>query len=584
MTKFLKRSFQILIGLIAIIVIAMIAIINFVNPNQFKDTIEKEVLAKTGLVLTVQGPIQWRWFPMLSLEFNNIAIQNLPPFSGQLLSAKAIQAECELRPVFLGKIALAVNIKGLDLALVRNAKGQANWENLSQQAANKTIDPKPINTTPAAQNATKTSRLSITLNSLKIQEGKITFNDPSKNTQYLLHHVNLSVDHLFKGLIGLASPLFLNFELASNNEILANIFFNTEWTLKKENEQVNLQKIALKFKLPDGTTNLIAGDANIQDFSKAPIIKANLLGNALQFGKIKIDKITTVIAAQAGIINFAPIDIHIANSLQKVTLKLDTRGSTPKIYLTQEAYDFEINDWLALMGKKDKLSGKTRLTMNLSATGADLQALQNSLSGQADIEMRNGKFHGIDLLTLLKNVQSNIQTLSDAMSDNLKSNWLPGVSAELAKWKIDPNVNAFTPFDSAKATAIISNGVINNPHLAINHTEYAVSGAGTINPSANTIQYQTRLQFKNNASPATSKVGIFLAQTPLLIQIEGRLDDPQIRTDLKNYTEQFIRLKSKEAIEKAVNKTIDKALDKVKGNEAIRDTVQKALGNILNTQ
>lgn len=574
MTKFLKRIFQILIVLIVIIVIAIIGVVNFVNPNQFKDTIEKEVLAKTGLVLAVEGPIQWRWVPMLSLEFNNIAIQNLPPFSGQLLSAKAIQAECQLLPVFLGKIALTVNVKGLDLALSRNAKGQANWENLN---------PSKANTTSAATDTTKTSFLSITLNSLKIQEGKIAFHDLSKNNQYVLNHVNFSVDNLFKSLIGVTTPLFLNFDLASNNDTLASIFFNTDWALKKEKEHLNLQKIALKFKLPDGTTNLITGDADIQGFSKAAIIKANFQGNALQFGNIKIDKITTIVAAQEGIINFAPIDIQIAKSQQNATLKLDIRGNTPKIYFTQKASDFEINDLLTRFGKKDKLSGQTHLSMNLSAIGSNLQELQNSLSGKADIEINNGKLHGIDLLHLLKNIQSNLQALSDAMSQNLKSNWMSGVNDELTKWKTDPNSNASTPFNSVKTTAIINNGIINNPDLAINHTEYAITGSGTINPSANTIQYQAHLQLKNNPYPPTNKVGTFLYQTPLLIQIEGRLDDPKIRPDLANYMQQFMRFQSKEAIEKAVNKTVEKALGN-KGNEAVHDTLQKALGNIFNKQ
>jgi AsmA protein len=212
MTKFFKRIFQILIALIAIIVIAIIGIVNFVNPNQFKGTLEKEVLAKTGFVLTVQGPIQWRWFPMLSLEFNDIAIQNLAPFSGQLLSAKAIHAECELLPVFLGKIALAVNVKGLDLSLTRNAKGQTNWanlnqHNLNQQEANKT---KTIEPDLVAKNTNSASHLSVTLNSLKIQEGTIAFTDRSKNSEYVLHHVNLSADNLFKGLSNATAPFFLN--------------------------------------------------------------------------------------------------------------------------------------------------------------------------------------------------------------------------------------------------------------------------------------------------------------------------------------------------------------------------------------
>lgn len=585
MTKFLKRIFQILIALIAIIVIAIVGIVNFVNPNQFKDILEKEVLAKTGFVLAVQGPIQWRWFPMLSLEFQDISIQNLAPFSGQLLAAKAIHAECELLPIFLGKIALAINVKGLDLALYRNPKGQINWENLNQhlkeQETNKTTTIEPD---PTTKNTNPTSSLFITLNSVKIQEGKISFTDRSKNSEYALHHVNLSADNLFKGLSNDFTPFFLNCELTSNHQTLAHIFFNTEWILKKEKEQLNLQKITLKFQLPDGTTNLITGDTLIEGFSQKPIIKANLLGNALQFGTVKIAQIKTMMTAQENIVTFAPIDIHIAKSQQNATLKLDMRGDTPKIYITHEAHDFEINDLLTLFNKKDKLSGKTRITMNLSATGTDLQALQNSLSGKAAIEIKSGKFHGIDLMNLLKSTQSSIHGLIDALTHKLSIDSLSVIKSELAKWKTESNSSAFTPFNSLKATATITNGVIQNPDLAINQTDYAINGTGTINPQANNIQYQTTLQLKNNPYPANDKAGTFLFQTPLHIQIQGTLDDPKVKPELSRYTNSALEFAQKELVKKVIDKTVEKTLDKIKGNSAVQDTLQKALGNILNTR
>lgn len=573
------RVFQLLMAVIIILVIAIIGVVNFVNPDQFKPTIEREVLAKTGLVLTVNGPIHWRWYPMLALEFNDIVVQNLPPFSGQLLSAKMIQAECKLLPIFLGKIAVSVRLKGLDLALARNAKGQANWAT-QPVIANKNSN----NVQKVSSETSSIANSSITLSSLTIENGKIAYNDLSKNSQYVLNHVNLSADNLFKGLIGMTVPLIINFELASNNQKLGNIFFNTDWALKKEKEQLDLKKIALKFKQPDGITNLVTGDAEIQGFSKTPIIKGNLVGNSLQVGKIKIDKVSTTIAAREGIINLDPIDIHIAKSQQKATLKLDISGNVPKVYLTQKAHDFEINDLLTLFNHKNKIVGKTRLNMNLSATGTNARELQNTLSGKADIEILDGKFQGIDLVTLLKNAQSNIHALADALTKKLNINSLSVINTELAKWKTDPNSTAFTPFNSLKATANITNGIINNPNLAVNDTEYGINGSGTINPGANTIQYQATLQLKNNPYPETDKIGTFLFQTPLNIQIQGSLDDPKIRPDLTIYTNSALAFAQKELVEKVIQKSIGKVIEKATGNGAVQDTLHKAFENILNPQ
>ncbi len=571
MTKFLKRAFQLLIALIVILVIATIGIVNFVNPNQFKDEIEREVLTNTGYTLTVNGPIQWRWYPMLSLEFNNIAIQNLPPFSGQLLSAKTIQAECKLLPVFMGKIALNIRLKGLDLALMRNTKGQGNWDNLKQ----------PNNTASTPARASSKSTFNFSISSLMVQEGKISFTDPSKNTQYSLSHVNLSLDNLFKGLIGIKTPLIVNFELASNNQTIGNIFLSTDWALQNKKEQLNLEKIVFKFNQPDGAKNLITGDAEVQGFSKKATIKGNVAGNDLQFGKIKIDKLNAKIAAQDSIINIAPITMQIAKSQQKATLTLDIRSNIPKVSFTQEAQDFDINDMLTLFGAKNKLAGKTRLNLNLSATGSDLNALQNSLSGKAVIEITQGKFYGIDLVTLLKSAQSNVHALVDALTQKLSMNTLSVINTELTKWKTDPHSTAFTPFNTLNATANITNGVIQNPDLSIQDGEYSVSGSGTINIAANSIQYQTTLQLKNNPYPPTDKVGTFLFQTPLNVLIQGTLDDPKIRPDLNRYTNSALEYAQKELVQKVVQKTIGQAIEKATGNSAIQEKLQNAIGNIL---
>jgi uncharacterized protein involved in outer membrane biogenesis len=415
MTKFLKRFFQLLAALIVILLIATVVIVNVVDPNRFKGEIEREVLAETGFVLTINGPIQWRWYPMLSLELNRIAIQNPEPASNVILIAKTIQAECDVIPLMSGKSAFRVTLKDVEV------------------------------------------------------------------------------------------------------------------------EQ-----------------------------------------------KIKIDQIKATIAVKDKIIDLAPVEIHFAKSQQKIILKIDLREKTPKIYLIQTPQDFEINDMLALFGIKDKLSGKTRLSMNLSASGTNLRALQHSLSGKANIEITNGKFQGIDLVALLKNSQSSIHSMIDALTRNLSINSLSVINTELSKWKTDRNSNAFTPFHSLTATANITNGLIQNPDLSIQDSEYGIKGAGTINPAANTIQYQATLQLKNNPYPPEDKAGTFLFETPLHIQIQGSLNDPKIRPDLSTYTNSALEYAQRELVKKVIQKTIGQAIEKATGNNgALQDTLHKALGDIL---
>ena len=587
MTKFLKRIFQILVAGIVILVIAILGIVNFVNPNQFKDILEKETLAKTGFILKIEGPIQWRWFPLLSLAFNDISIQNLAPFTGQLFSAKTIEAKCELLPIFLGKIALAIDVKAFNLGLFRAANGQTNFENLRQHPRKKAENPKTrIIDAEATTNNPKLGRsLPITLNSLTLEEGTITFNDRTKNSEYSLQHLHLSANHLAKTLNDheAATPFFLNAELIANHQTLAKIFLNAEWIFQPQKEQVALQKIVLNIQHPDGTTNIITGDTDIQGFSAKPIIKAHLLANALQWGKIKIDHIKTALIAEAGILNVTPIEIKIGKSQQNASLQLDLREDLPKIYLSQKADDVEIKDLLTLLGQDNKLSGKTSFSLDLSATGTHLQAWQKSLSGKAALEINNGKFYGLDLMNLLKNTQASIRTLIDNLKQKPSIDSVSVAKSELAKWKTDLNASAFTPFDSLKASATIRNGLIENPDLAIHQAEYAIRGAGTLNLPENRIQYQTSLQLKQNPYPTNDKISAFLWQTPLDIQIKGTLDAPNIEPDLSTYPHSALAFAQKALLERALQQTIEKAVKKVTAKDALQKRLNKTLGNRLNT-
>jgi len=543
-------------GLLVIAIVATIGIVNFVNPNQFKDTIERTVSERTGHELNIRGPITWRWFPILALQLEDVVLKNRTPFTGHLLSAKIIGAKCELEPLLLGKIALDIQLKGLDLMLSKNAKGQTNWAELKQRLA-----------TPDTAN---TSSARIGLNGIMVQNGQVTLVDDTKQSHYVLNHVNISAEHLLKGAIGISNPFSLSFELGSHQQPIGHLSLESEWSLKQGGESIHFQNIAFEFKLPNGHITHLHGAADIQNLKRIPTVQGHLAGDAIQIGKIKIDALKANFVAKGGLIHIAPIDIKIAHSQQKATLKIDLSNDTPKYFLTQEAQDFEINHLLALFGKKDKLEGKTRLKMNLSATGSSVAEWQRSLSGQGEIEIRNGKFHGIDLIHLGKNAQSRVHGLVNSFIQKLSINPSSALGTEAEKWKTTQSSSIFTPFETAKGRVMITNGVVRNPDLAISHPEYAINGAGTVQLSNNTIQYQTSFLLKNNPYPENNKIGRFLYQTPLTIQISGTLNDPVIRPDMTSYFGSALSFAQKQVVETVVEKVLTP------------ENLNKALEHLLN--
>ena len=124
----------------------------------------------------------------------------------------------------------------------------------------------------------------------------------------------------------------------------------------------------------------------------------------------------------------------------------------------------------------------------------------------------------------------------------------------------------YTSFYRLKASLNIENGLANNPDFSITHTEYNVSGKGTINLNNEAIQYHVSILPKNNPYPATDEIAQYLYSTPLPAVITGTLSNPIIRPDLDNYTNQALAYGQKHFVEKLINKTINKALDKALEN------------------
>jgi len=477
---FLKRLFQILISLMLVAILGMAGIALFVDPNDYKSMIEQKISEQTGRHLTIKGPITWKWSPILSLHLEEVQLDNLPPQKDKLFSAKAMQVEMNWESVVTQKIALHLNLKGVE-------------------------------------------------------------------TQYLPTSADIEANLKHDAPYLIINGLKVN--LKDNGNVGGNFKINLE--------KMNPQTLTLE------------GD---------------FLGKNLKADKIKLDEIKGKISAKEGLVNITPMELKIAQSVQHATLQADLRGKVPKYVLTQEGRGFEVKHLLALFDVKDKLEGKTNLKTNLSASGNNLASIRSSLSGQVEIEMGDGKFHGMNVITLLKTTQSGIYNLAATIAKKQNFNLKTGASALSEEWKSNTSGDNFTPFKSVKALILINNGLVKNSDLAITHPEYGVTGQGTANLVSEVIDYHASVLLKNNPYPADDKIGNYLYTTPLSIKVQGTFQDPLVRPDLKTYKDNAMRYVQKNVVEKMVQKKIENTVEKIM-NKAVKkegnEKIQKTLGNIL---
>lgn len=388
MTKLFKNIIKCLMGLLLVIIVAMLGIFTFVNPNQFKDLLEKQALLQTGHVLSIQGPLNWKWSPMLSLELKNVHFKALPPSTTKLFSAESIQTELNLGSIFLGKILLNLKLDGLDLIYNRYKNSTNNWTSLIQKFENSktsedktkkgssiTSEEKPKNTPSITSKEKQKKGPSIMVTGIEISKGQVHVSDELNANQYKIDELDLSAKKLMNGLIGASQPISLSLRLEKNKQLVGKLDFSCDCILKYLERQLNLENTQLKFESPEGHQTLLTGEVMVQNFDTAP--KAQ------------------------GKINGKHFDIHSLLS----AFKINASDSIPAIEDVNANFQYSGSN-LSISALAINLKNRGQLNLSLEADLSKVSPTQFSFEGnfkgsklpvgKFQIEEIKGDFHGKD--------------------------------------------------------------------------------------------------------------------------------------------------------------------------------------------
>lgn len=219
---------------------------------------------------------------------------------------------------------------------------------------------------------------------------------------------------------------------------------------------------------------------------------------------------------------------HIKN-VEFDHIKISTEGEgEPKFYLQHHGNDFQLDLLMSRFLPEHKIEGKTALQLELTAEGNSLKKLKKSLSGHVELQITQGRFYGLDLISSLKEARSLLASVGSSLGRTLSS---VVEKVILKKHKIS---HEKTPFNQLKLTATIKEGIVKNQDLQLLHPQYAVQGIGQLNLSHETLDYQLRAVYKDK--PKMKFFGRASKESaPLMIHITGPLKDPHIKTDLKSY-------------------------------------------------
>src|SRR5262245_4824182 len=122
-------------GLIGLIVIGLVLVLVFVDPNDYRDDIQKIVKEKTGRELTLSGDLKLSVFPWIALEAGPASLGDAPGFGPEpFLSIKHARLGVRLMPLLGGKVEVGnVRLDGARIRLITDEQGRDNWADLGKQ-------------------------------------------------------------------------------------------------------------------------------------------------------------------------------------------------------------------------------------------------------------------------------------------------------------------------------------------------------------------------------------------------------------------------------------------------------------------
>ncbi|MBM0103753.1 AsmA family protein [Steroidobacter sp. S1-65] len=177
-------------SIVALIVVALLAVLLFVDPNDYRDDIERIVESKTGRQLTLSGELNLSIFPWLALEAGPASLGEAPGFGDEpFVAIQEARVGVRLLPLIRGKVEVGnVRLAGARIRLVTDETGRNNWADLGEQQEQ--AQPAPTE---------ETTMEVPTIAGLEIEDAAVTIENRQEKTRQVVRDFNLKTGRLASG-------------------------------------------------------------------------------------------------------------------------------------------------------------------------------------------------------------------------------------------------------------------------------------------------------------------------------------------------------------------------------------------------
>jgi len=306
-------------------------------------------------------------------------------------------------------------------------------------------------------------------------------------------------------------------------------------TVNLSGDSINLDR----YMAPAGEAGAAAEDTVPVEIPADLIRSLNLRGNfnvaEVHLGGMRFENAELGLNAVNGKLRMYPISAQFFDGTYAGDVRVDASGTTPVLSVNEKVRDVNAGALTLAMFEEESVTGTINGTFELTGRGDDLDVIQGSLQGHMSFELLDGAWEGTDVWYELRRARA-----------LLKKEEAP-----------EPTLPARTPFSAVSASGPVTDGIFRNDNLLAELPFMQLTGNGSVNLPAATIDYNMTARIVDQpqlAQDSTAEERSEFSEAVIPLKIKGPLADPSIKPDV----EKMLR---KEVEKELKDRLMDKLFD-----------------------
>jgi len=271
----------------------------------------------------------------------------------------------------------------------------------------------------------------------------------------------------------------------------------------------------------------------------------------LYLGGMAISDVEFEVRGEDDVLELSPLGASLYGGRYAGNIRLDGSEEMLAITLDESLSDVRIGALLRDMtGEEARITGRGNLRARLQARGNEVDAIKQTLSGDAAFSFVDGAVRGINVAQFLREARA-----------RLTGQPVPETS--------EPNQ---TDFSQLSGTLRITDGVIRNDDLDVRSPLVRVGGDGQANLVSEQIDYRVRASVVATLE-GQGGVGLTdLRGITVPIRVSGSFDNPRYALDTERLLSDSVRERGRQELERRLQEQVP---------DDVRERLQRGLGELF---